>query len=149
MLERARRHHADIENIEWLHGDGSTLNPVADASIDACVSHVVFQHIPDPQITMGYVREMGRVLKVGGWAAFQVSNSPAAHESQRGAKAQLGKLRSLVGRAPRGRRDPAWLGSAVNVDELRGVGRGSGLEIERVIGEGTLFCMIFARRVAR
>lgn len=148
MLERARRHHADVENIEWLHGDGSTLHPVADASIDACVSHVVFQHIPDPQITMGYVREMGRVLKVGGWAAFQVSNSAAAHESQRGGKAQLGRLRSAIGRAPAGQQDPAWLGSAVDLGELREVGQGSGLEVERVIGEGTLMCMVLAHRFA-
>ncbi len=148
MLARAGRHHEGVENIEWLHGDGSSLQPVADASVDVCISHVVFQHIPDPQITMGYVREMGRVLKVGGWAVFQVSNSTAAHESQRGAKAQLGKLRSAIGRAPAGQHDPAWLGSAVDLEELRDVGRGRGLEVERVIGEGTLMCMVLGRRFA-
>jgi SAM-dependent methyltransferase len=148
MLERAQRHHADLRNVEWLHGDGRTLQPVSDTSIDVCVSHVVFQHIPDPQITMGYVREMGRVLKAGGWAVFQVSNSAAAHESQRGAKAHLGKLRSAIGRAPAGQHDPAWLGSAVDLDELRDVGRGSGLGVERVIGEGALMCMVLARRFA-
>jgi SAM-dependent methyltransferase len=147
MLARARQHHGEIKSIEWLHGDGSTLRPITDASIDVCISHVVFQHIPDPQITMGYVREMARVLKPGGWAAFQVSNSAAAHESGRGARVQFGRLRSAVGRAPRGQRDPAWLGSAVDLDELRGVGRAGGLEVEQVIGAGTLLCMVFARRI--
>src|SRR3954470_2705623 len=74
MLEQARELNARLTNVTWHHGDGTTLNPIADASVDAVVSHVVFQHIPDPQVTLGYVREMGRVLRPGGWAAFQISN---------------------------------------------------------------------------
>lgn len=148
MLARAREHHAHMTNVEWLQGDGSSLRPIPDSSADACVSHVVFQHIPDPRVTLGYVTEMGRVLKPGGWAAFQISNSPVAHGAQRGPRAHLDRLRALIRPAPGGQRDPAWLGSAIDLGELRDAGRRSGLEVERIFGQGTLFCMVFCRRVS-
>ncbi len=141
MLDRARQHHRDISNVEWLLGDGRSLRPVDDAAVDACVSHVVFQHIPDPQITLGYVAEMGRVLKPGGWAAFQVSNAPALHRPSR-------RLASWLRRGPHGQDDPAWLGVAIELDDLRRVATASDLELERVVGEGTQFCLVLARRAA-
>src|SRR4051812_44626656 len=48
MLARARELNPQLDNVEWIHGDGASLRPVEDASVDACVSHVVFRHIPDP-----------------------------------------------------------------------------------------------------
>ncbi len=81
MLDRARALNPHLDTVTWLHGDGTGLTGVADASADALVSHVVFQHIPDPLVTLGYVREMGRVLRPGGWAAFQISNDAEIHRS--------------------------------------------------------------------
>ena len=83
MLDRAKEYNAELENVTWVHGDGTSLGGIPDAIADALVSHVVFQHIPDPQVTLGYVRDMGRVLKPGGWAAFQVSNDPSIHRRAR------------------------------------------------------------------
>ena len=143
MIERAREHHASLDNVTWLHGDGTTLQPVADASIDAIVSHVVFQHIPDPQITYGYVREMGRVLRPGGWAAFQVSNDASIHVRRGGVKA---KLSAALGRGPGGQHDPSWLGSAVDLEQLHAAAHEGGLDLERIAGAGTQFCMVLARR---
>ena len=99
MLTRARQLNAGVENVAWVHGNGTDLAGIDDASADACVSHVVFQHIPDPNVTLGYVREIGRVLRPGGWAAFQISNDASVHRRRRGVGA---RLRSIVGRAPRG-----------------------------------------------
>src|SRR4051795_4779118 len=112
MLARAAELNPGLANVEWRHGDGRGLPGVEDGTVDACVSHVVFQHIPDPQVTLGYVREMGRVLRPGGRAGFQIANNPedplrAGHQSLRG------RLRALAGRAPKGQTHPAWLGSAV------------------------------------
>jgi SAM-dependent methyltransferase len=149
MLDRARRQHADVHNVEWLLGDGVSLRPLGEGSVTACVSHVVFQHIPDPQITLGYVAEMGRVLAPGGWAAFQVSNAGGAHARKRGVRVEVGRVKSMLGRMPRGQNDPAWLGSAVDLGQLQAVARGSGLELERVVGKGTQFCLILARRLPR
>jgi SAM-dependent methyltransferase len=53
MLDVARRLNPQLENVTWLHGDGTTLAAVESASADACISHVVFQHIPDAEVTLG------------------------------------------------------------------------------------------------
>src|SRR5919204_5812442 len=79
MIDRARELNAQLDNVEWVLGDGESLAGIADGAVDGVISHVVFQHIPDPRITLGYVREMGRVLRPGGWAAFQVSTNPDVH----------------------------------------------------------------------
>jgi SAM-dependent methyltransferase len=143
MLARARELNQGLPNVTWHRGDGTTLRPLTDASSDAIVSHVVFQHIPDPAITYGYVAEMGRVLRPGGWAAFQVSDDPGVHAARPGLRARLG---ALVGRAPRGQADAAWLGSAVELAVLRETAGRAGLDVERVVGEGTQFCLVRARR---
>jgi len=143
MIERARALNRDLDNVQWIHGDGTTLAPLPDTSIDACVSHVVFQHIPDPQITYGYVREIGRVLKPRAWAAFQVSNDPALHLKRRAGVWE--RLGVAAGRRPGGQDDPSWLGSAVQLNELRSAADAGGLELERIIGEGTQYCLVLAR----
>jgi SAM-dependent methyltransferase len=143
MLQRARELNAHLTNVTWHHGDGATLHPVEDASIDAVVSHVVFQHIPDPQVTLGYVREMGRVLKPGGWAAFHVSNDPALHRPRTGL---ADRLKAALGRAPKGQDDPQWLGSAVDLDDVRAAADAGGLDIAQLSGEGTQFCFVRAVR---
>ena len=79
MLEKARELNPQLDNVDWVLGDGRSLAGVDDQAVDVCVSHVVFQHIPDPRITLGYIEEVGRVLKPKGWALIQVSNDPQAH----------------------------------------------------------------------
>lgn len=144
MLLRARSLNAGIHNTMWLIGDGTSLQPLQDASVDAVISHVVFQHIPDPAITLGYIAEIGRVLKQGGWAAFQISNDPAIHRPRH--QPLRTRLASLRGRAPRGQDEPPWLGSAVKLDALRRTAEASNLDVERVLGEGTQYCMVRVRR---
>src|SRR4051794_11424695 len=140
MIERARRLNPELSNVEWIHGDGESLQPVADASADAVISHVVFRHIPDPAITLGYVREMGRVLKPGGFAAFEFSNKrePHVHRSS----GRFRAVAALVGRAPRGVTDEAWVGSYVDLGDLRRTAAEAGLSVDRVDGEGTDFCAV-------
>ena len=149
MLELAREHNPTLANVEWIQGDGTSLSAIADASADACFSHVVFQHIPDPAITLGYVREMGRVLRPGGWAAFQVSNRPEVHRPR-----PLGeRLRSLpgrlLGRGPRGQAHQAWLGSAVRLEDLAAAAAAADSAVARVTGEGTQWCLVLLRKEAR
>jgi SAM-dependent methyltransferase len=145
MLARAEELNSDLDNVTWVHGDGRSLAGIADGVADACVSLVVFQHIPDPAITLGYIEEIGRVLRPGGWAVVQVSNDPAAHRR----RPPLGmRLRALVGRAPRGQTHPAWLGSAIDTDEARDATARGGAELSGVVGEGTQFCELLIRRPA-
>jgi ubiquinone/menaquinone biosynthesis C-methylase UbiE len=132
MLARASSLNPDLVNVRWLLGDGQTLAGVDDATVDACVSIVVLQHVPDPEITLGYVRELGRVLRPGGWAALQVSNDPAIHRPR---DPLIQRARALIGQAPKGQRHPAWLGSHVELPALRQVAQENGTELERVWGE--------------
>ena len=143
MLTLAQRHNPGLENVEWIEGDGVSLAGIADASADACVSHVVFQHIPDPAITLGYVREIGRVLRPGGWAGFQISNDASVHSRSPGLRERLA---AALGRSPRGMAHPNWRGSHVDLDDLRGVAAESGTVVERVVGEGEQFCLVRLRR---
>lgn len=146
MLALARRHNPDLDRVDWIHGDGTTLAPLADASADAVLSHVVFQHLPDPRITLGYVREIGRVLRPGGWAAFQISNDAEIHKRRGLGGRARDRVRALAGRAPRGQSHPAWRGSAVDLSQLRDTSEAADLEIERISGEGTQFCFVLASR---
>jgi SAM-dependent methyltransferase len=139
MLDRARRHNPGLEGVEWLQGDGLHLTGVADASADGVFSHVVFQHIPDPAITYGYVTEIGRVLRPGGWAAFQVSNDPSVHRARTSFRHRIA---AMLGRAPKGADHPAWRGSAVDMGVLRDTAGAAGLHVERAVGEGTQYCLI-------
>lgn len=146
MLAIARRENEQLSNVTWLQGNGIDLAGVPPACADACLSFVVFQHLPDPQITLGYVREMGRVLRPDGWSAFQISNAPEIHRAGQDGGALKQRLARAVGRAPRGRDHPAWIGSPVDLVQLREVAGGSGLSVERVVGEGSQFCLVLLRR---
>jgi SAM-dependent methyltransferase len=87
---------------------------------------------------------MGRVLRPGGFAAFELSNDPEPHRRRRhGARLRLA---AAVGRAPRAVKDRTWLGSSVDLGALRSVARESGLAVERIVGEGTEFCAVLLRR---
>jgi N-acetylglucosaminyl-diphospho-decaprenol L-rhamnosyltransferase len=140
MIELARQHNPELDDVEWLHGDGRGLAPLADASVDGCFSHVVFQHIPDPEITLEYIREMGRVLRPGGWALFQVSTDPSVHRPP-------ATLKSRAKTLLRRRDDRAWWGSAVDIDSLRRAATQAGFSIERVLDAGSQYTTVLARRM--
>jgi SAM-dependent methyltransferase len=147
MLERAKGHNSQLSNVHWHLGDGETLAGIEDASIDGCVSVVVFQHIPNPDTVLSYVREMGRVLRPGGWAAFQISNDPTVHRPRgRWERARAG-LRLRGGKRPGGQSHPAWLGTSVPLSSLRDTAIEAGLELGTIVGEGTQFCLVSARRL--
>jgi SAM-dependent methyltransferase len=146
MLDAAKRLNPGLDNVEWILGNGERLAPIGAASADVCHSFVVFQHVPDPRVTLGYVREMGRVLRPGGIAFFQVSNRPDVHEKPPLRKRLVPLLGAVLGRAPKGQLDPAWRGSAIDLNELRSVARGASLDVERVVGEGTQFCLVLLRK---
>lgn len=137
MLALARRHNAHLPNVEWRHGDGETLAVLGDASVDGCFSHVVFQHLPRAEMTLGYVREMGRVLRPGGWALFQVSMDPSVHRRPR---------RERLKDRLRGRDESAWSGSWVEEGALRAAAAAGGLTIERLLDPGTQYATVLARR---
>jgi SAM-dependent methyltransferase len=148
MIEQGRRALADLDNVELLVGSGTDLTGVPDKSATVVFSFIVFQHIPDPEITCSYIREMGRVLRPGGWALFQVSEEPAVHqrstwERSEGARARLARM---FGRRPKGCLEAQWLGSAVPRPRLMAALDEGGLVLDGTIGDGTQYCMVHAHR---
>lgn len=149
MLSLAKQHNSQLANVKWLLGDGTSLAGIETASADVCVSHVVFQHIPDPRITLGYIREMGRVLVADGWAAFQISNDRSVHRRDSPLKRVREHLAYRQVRMPAAQNDPNWLGSMVELEALKATASQVGLSCERVVGEGTQFCLVLLRRLSR
>jgi len=143
MLRQARELNPQLANVRWMLGDGASLAGVADHSVDACVSTVVFQHLPKSELAFRYVQEIGRVLRPRGWAALQVSNDPQVHRYR---DTLWMRAKALIGRAPAGRRHPAWLGSPIELPDLEAAAGQSDLDLERVWGQGTQYCQVLLRR---
>lgn len=59
MLDAARKRLSSLSNISFHQGSLEAL-PLADASVDCCVSILVLHHVPDP---LNAIREMRRVLR--------------------------------------------------------------------------------------
>jgi SAM-dependent methyltransferase len=144
MLERARELNPRLNNVTWHLGDGETLSGIADAAVDAVVSHVVLQHIPSAKVQLGYVAEMARVLRPGGWAAFGLSTDPSIHEPRPASRRDL--FRTLAGRRPGGTDEPEWRGAFVPLDALGAVAEQSGLVLENIEGANTQFTLVRATR---
>ena len=143
MLSLAKSENVRLANVEWILGDGMSLAGIDAGVADAVVSHVVFQHIPDPQITLGYIREVGRVLRRGGVAVLQVSNDEQVHELK---QPLSGRIRAALGRAPKGQAHAAWKGSAVDLEDVWVAAAEGGMALERVVGEGTQYTVLRLRR---
>jgi SAM-dependent methyltransferase len=147
MIARAREENPQLDNVEWIVGDGSSLAGVGDASADACISFVVFQHIPEPDAQIAYIREMGRVLRPGGWAGFQISDLPDVHVQRPLLRRARERVAAMRGRLPHGWSHPAWRGSNLELDRLGEVATDAGMSVEHVDGAGTQFCFVLLRRV--
>jgi SAM-dependent methyltransferase len=68
-----RQQRLQLANVRFQVVSGQDLGPYSDGTMDFCFSYIVFQHIPDISVIINYIREIGRVLKKGGIALFQVN----------------------------------------------------------------------------
>ena len=71
MIARAKEKLADIPNAFPHATDGASLSLFPDESFEFLYSYAVFQHIPSREVVYHYLREIHRVLKVGGLARLQ------------------------------------------------------------------------------
>ena len=83
----------------------------------------------------------------GAGRRFRYRTIPARTVARRRVRSGLQRVRAAAGRSPSGQDDPAWIGSAISLDALHVATFDSGLELERVVGEGTEFCLVLARKL--
>jgi SAM-dependent methyltransferase len=145
-MVRQARELVDDPNVTFEIGDGVTLRPVEDASVDFVITFTVLQHLPDRDAIVGYLREAARVLRPGGVLAAQW-NGDAHHHRYRLRSAWWQLQRRLGVRNKQDHRvAPQFLGTPVPVAFVRTVLEEAGLVVEGTKGEGTLFSWIWARR---
>jgi ubiquinone/menaquinone biosynthesis C-methylase UbiE len=154
MIRQGRDNLATCSNVRLDVGNGIDLSAYPDASFDFVFSYIVFQHIPDVNVTLTYVRDAGRVLRPGGNFYFQVNTLPRIGVVRatlgRLKRALLGSTRSqpseTVTNGPRGLDHPAWQGSRVTLPQVAAAASAAGMGIERTAGEGTQYTWVLARR---
>lgn len=66
-------------NINLFEGNGIDLNPIFDNEVDIVFEYIVFQHIPSQDIVRNYIKEINRVLKVGGVALLHGRDVQGVH----------------------------------------------------------------------
>jgi SAM-dependent methyltransferase len=152
MIEQARGNLADLANVNLGVVSGTDLADFGEASFDFVFSYIVFQHIPDPEITLNYIRESGRVLRPNGHFLFQVNNLPTQPAWLRLAKRVRTFLTGLIGARDaaraRGLDHPAWVGSRLSLEQIRSACEQGGLTILSTQGEGTQYLWVCARKTA-
>jgi ubiquinone/menaquinone biosynthesis C-methylase UbiE len=116
MVREARRLNSDIPNLGFSECSGVDLRGIPDAAFDYAMSYIVFQHVPEEEVVLGYLRETLRVLKPGGRFRFQARND----------------FKHLV--------SGTYHGASVRVPVVRAVARSCGRDLLSVEGEGTAMC---------
>jgi ubiquinone/menaquinone biosynthesis C-methylase UbiE len=153
MLDQAASNAVNSPNVKLTLGNGVNLGQYADASIDFCFSHLVFMHIPQEDIVLGYVREIGRVLREGGLFRFDLSNARFAKIKRWAFTFMAVGYRNVKIRIP-------WMeqklldpqsrifqfetidGAAISLGKLRAIMKESGLVSTRISGTGTRIMLV-------
>ncbi len=147
MVTQAREHN-QLDNVSYDVGSGASLNVYEDETFDFVFSYIVFQHIPDPEVTLSYLREIGRVLKPRGHTYFQLNTSqPSLRERLnlgRFVKRRSASADSAAG--PKGLDNPAWIGSRIPESRVRDTLARAGLSIAAVKDPGTQYTWFCARK---
>jgi SAM-dependent methyltransferase len=99
MAAIARHRLQNVPGAKVHVNDGDSLAPFPDDYFDFVYSFAVFQHIPDREVVLNYLREARRVLKPGGILCCQLRGAPP--------------LSSEAGRQP-----PTWTGCNFSGQEM-------------------------------
>ena len=105
----------------------SRLRMFRDGSFDFVYSYVVFQHIPNRDVVLNYLREAGRVLKPGGILRCQLRGTPAMELEMR--------------------QEPAtWTGCYFSGDEVAAFARRRQLQLVALSGLRTQYMWVTLRK---
>ena len=105
----------------------SSLSMFADGSFDFVYSYIVFQHIPNRDVVLNYLRESGRVLKPGGILRCQLrGTAPLASEM--------------------GRESTTWTGCHFSGEEVAAFARENHLQLVALSGLQTQYMWVTLRK---
>lgn len=156
MISRAKinQEKFSIKNVVFRLGNGKDLRQFDTETIDLCFSFIVLQHIPDVEVIFEYIREMGRVLRVGGMAIFQINGYrhvrlPAGRYLSWGVR-NSGRLRKVgINSRPFVRIGTLNLMSGVPIkaEKVHSICQSSGVRVEETVAEGTQYMWIIGRKL--
>jgi len=123
MIARAKENLAGVAHAHVHTGTGATLDQFASESFDFVYSYAVFQHIPEREAVMSYLRETLRVLKPGALARLQLNGLP-----------------------PTTRAYTTWEGVRIGAHEIREFARQHNVQLLALEGAGTQYMWTTIRK---
>lgn len=129
MIRIARERLQSVPNARFLVNNGCDLTLLEDNYFSFVYSYIVFQHIPDKEIVLNYLREIRRVLVPGGITRFQVRGAPPS---------KAGMEESIT-----------WKGCVLLDSEIVEFARETGMELVAMSGEHTQYLWVTLRKRPR
>ena len=99
MVRLARERLSSAPNARVQVNSGADLDAFADEWFDFVYSYAVFQHIPNLEIVLGYLREARRVLKPDGLVRCQINGLPASaagYDTWHGVRISAAQIREFA-----------------------------------------------------
>ncbi len=127
MIRLARGQLKDIPHAHLHVTPDSSLSMFSDGSFDFVYSFIVFQHIPDRDVVLRYLREAGRVLKPGGIVRCQLRGTPPLDSEMK-------------------RESTTWTGCHFSDDEVAAFAREQHLQLVAISGLETQYMWVTLRK---
>ncbi|MEV4419752.1 class I SAM-dependent methyltransferase [Patulibacter sp. NPDC049589] len=135
MLEVAQARLRDVENVTWHTADAGDLPRLPPATIDAALAIGVLTHLPTAKHVAAAIDELGRLLRPGGIAAFDVRSGPQPLALPGEDDLPV----HVIGH-------PLWHGAAIDLETLAALAHQADLIVERIEGSGSARCLVLVRR---
>lgn len=127
MIRLACDQLKDIPHAHAQVTPDSSLSMFRDGSFDFVYSYIVFQHIPDRDVVLNYLREAGRVLKAGGILRCQLRGAPPLDSEME-------------------RESTTWTGCYFSGDEVAAFARENYLQLVALSGLQTQYMWVTLRK---
>jgi SAM-dependent methyltransferase len=127
MIEKGKKYCKNLKNVHLSTNNGMDLSDFGNDFFDFVFSFIVFQHIPDKNIIINYIKEVERVLKHGRIFKFQ--------------------LQGYLGKDYADKEKDSWYGVSFSEEEIKEIAEKFNFEIISLEGQGTqYFWIIFKKR---
>lgn len=122
MIRKGKNRLKSMSNVHLYQNSGCDLSMFPDNHFDFAFSYIVFQHIPEKEVVINYIKEAHRVLKPNNMFKFQVQG-------------YLGK------EFLKAKKD-TWLGVSFSEREINEIIRTLSFKVRNMEGQGTQYFWI-------